>query len=185
MIGCPPQGRRLQAPVTGVSSAVCNATKTSVKRGLSALQHTLSQSCQDLIRGPSVTCFSKVECSVDHVSLWNATNDTQIQEYFPWTGGVVCSRHQLTFQAEINFDQDQVTFALRGATRSYTSVRTAGTITGNATGLNVSAGSFAGLFQSGGSQSSRACSALAARAAETTIAPKAKMALRDTKGSDT
>jgi hypothetical protein len=158
MIGCPPpRGRRLQ----NVSSAVCNSTATSVTRALDALQRTLSPSCQDLIRGRSVTCFSKVECGVDHVSLWNAGNDTLIQEYFPWTGGVVCSRHQLTFEAKTNFEQGQVTFNLRGADTSLSSGRvSSGNGTGSITGIPAPAPSGSrlgslrppsGLSQSGAS----------------------------------
>jgi hypothetical protein len=103
------------APTTvSVPTAACTSSSTSVNAALNALQPSLSPSCQALldINTRSVTCFPKMERGVYSVSLWKATNDSVIHDPFPWAGGVLCPRDSLSFKAETNFDQGNVTFAL-------------------------------------------------------------------------
>jgi hypothetical protein len=97
-----------------VPTAVCNAKVAAVHAALDALLPTLSSSCQALLdmKTRRITCFRKVECGLDHVTLWNAMNNSMVQDDFPWTGGVICSRDKQTFKAETNFVQGQVNFTL-------------------------------------------------------------------------
>jgi hypothetical protein len=76
----------------GVPTAACASSSTAVHAAWNALQHTLSPSCQDLIHVNTrrITCFPKMEvCGVYSMGLWNAKNDSVIQDPFPWIGGVV------------------------------------------------------------------------------------------------
>jgi hypothetical protein len=129
--GCPALAKRrrrrhrdLQATSTQYASPLSNTTQcaadlAAITAALIQLPPKLSTPCQALLAAPrTVYCHKAVPCGIDHVSVWNAMNNSQVVSHFPTSGGMLCARDKQTLAAEVNYEPDRVYCTLTGGPRS-------------------------------------------------------------------